>query len=78
MSKELLLSEEENRYVIFPIKQEPIWKMYKKAMSSFWTPEEIDLSKDHPDIIKRIEKIMIQEHETAELDRFKIKELNDI
>ena len=25
-----------------------------------------------------IEKIMIQEHETAELDRFKIKELNDI
>jgi len=40
--------------------------------------EEIDLSKDHPDIIKRIEKIMIQEHETAELDRFKIKELNDI
>ena len=78
MSKELLLSEEENRYVIFPIKQEPIWNMYKKAMSSFWTPEEIDLSKDHPDIIKRIEKIMIQEHETAELDRFKIKELNDI
>ncbi|MBK99722.1 MAG: N-acetylgalactosamine-6-sulfatase [Flavobacteriaceae bacterium] len=40
--------------------------------------EEIDLSKDHPDIIKRIEKIMIQEHETAELDRFKFKELNDI
>ena len=25
MSKELLLSEEENRYVIFPIKQEPIF-----------------------------------------------------
>ena len=40
--------------------------------------EEIDLSKDHPDIIKRIERIMIQEHETAELDRFKFKELNDI
>ena len=40
--------------------------------------EEIDLSKDHPDIIKRIERIMIQEHETAELDRFKFKELNDL
>ena len=52
MSKELLLSEEENRYVIFPIKQEPIWKMYKKAMSSFWTPEEIDLSKDMDDFTK--------------------------
>ena len=50
MAKELLLSEEENRYVIFPIKQEPIWRMYKKAMSSFWTPEEIDLSKDMDDL----------------------------
>ena len=40
--------------------------------------EEIDLSKDHPDIIKKIEKIMIQEHDTPELDRFKFKELNDI
>ena len=52
MAKELLLSEEENRYVIFPIKQEPIWRMYKKAMSSFWTPEEIDLSKDMDDFTK--------------------------
>ena len=52
MTKELLLSEEENRYVIFPIKQEPIWRMYKKAVSSFWTPEEIDLSKDMDDFTK--------------------------
>jgi ribonucleoside-diphosphate reductase subunit M2 len=51
-TKELLLSEEENRYVIFPIKQETIWTMYKKAVSSFWTPEEIDLSKDMDDYIK--------------------------
>ena len=51
-TKEILLSEEENRYVIFPIKQEPIWNMYKKAMSSFWTPEEIDLSKDMDDFAK--------------------------
>ena len=48
-SKEILLSEEENRYVIFPIKQEPIWKMYKQAESNFWTAEEIDLTKDHKD-----------------------------
>jgi len=48
-SKELLLSDEENRYVILPIQHEPIWLMYKKAMSSFWTPEEIDLSKDMDD-----------------------------
>ena len=51
-TKEILLSEEEKRYVIFPIQQEPIWHMYKKAVSSFWTPEEIDLSKDMDDYKK--------------------------
>jgi len=29
--QEILLSEEEKRYVIFPIKHEPFWEMYKKA-----------------------------------------------
>ena len=51
-NKEILLSEEEKRYVIFPVQQEPIWQMYKKAVSSFWTPEEIDLSKDMDDYTK--------------------------
>ena len=31
MNGEKLLSEEENRYVIFPIQHEPFWKMYKEA-----------------------------------------------
>ena len=50
--EEPLLSEEEKRYVIFPIKKEAIWNMYKKAVSSFWTVEEIDLSKDMDDYNK--------------------------
>ena len=50
--KELLLSEEENRYVIFPIKYDDIWIYYKKAVANFWTPEELDLSKDYDDFIK--------------------------
>ena len=50
--KELLLSDEENRYVIFPIKYDDIWVYYKKAMANFWTPEELDLSKDYDDFIK--------------------------
>jgi ribonucleoside-diphosphate reductase subunit M2 len=50
--KEELLSEEENRYVIFPIKKDDIWKEYKKAMANFWTPEELDLSKDYDDFVK--------------------------
>jgi len=47
--KEILLSEEENRYVIFPIKHDPFWKMYKQAEANFWTSEELDLSKDQSD-----------------------------
>lgn len=45
-NNEPLLSQEENRYVLFPIQHSDIWDMYKKAMANFWTPEEIDLSKD--------------------------------
>ena len=44
--KEPLLTENENRYVMFPIVDEDIWKMYKKQMDCFWRAEEIDLSKD--------------------------------
>ena len=46
---EMLLSEEEKRYVIFPIKHDEYWHMYKKAESNFWTTEELDLSKDMND-----------------------------
>ena len=46
---EKLLSEEENRYVIFPIKEKEFWNMYKKAEANFWTAEELDLSKDMGD-----------------------------
>ena len=44
--KEPLLTENENRYVMFPIVDADIWKMYKKQMDCFWRAEEIDLSKD--------------------------------
>ena len=46
MSKELLLTPDDNRFVMFPIKCEDIWKMYKKQVECFWRAEEIDLSKD--------------------------------
>ena len=44
--REMLLTENENRYVMFPIVDADIWKMYKKQMDCFWRAEEIDLSKD--------------------------------
>ena len=43
---ELLLTENPDRYVMFPVANDAIWKMYKKMMDSFWRAEEIDLSKD--------------------------------
>jgi ribonucleoside-diphosphate reductase beta chain len=46
---EVLLTDDENRLTIFPIRHNNIWSMYKKALSSFWTAEEIDLSKDIDD-----------------------------
>jgi ribonucleotide reductase beta subunit family protein with ferritin-like domain len=49
MEVEPLLREEENRYVIFPIKHDDFWKMYKRSEANFWTSEELDLSKDHSD-----------------------------
>lgn len=42
---EPLLQENPRRFVVFPIKYPDIWQMYKKAEASFWTVEEVDLSK---------------------------------
>ena len=48
-SDEVLLQENKGRFVLFPIKHQAIWQMYKKHEASFWTAEEIDLSQDHRD-----------------------------
>ena len=49
---EPLLSEENKRYVLTPIKYHDVWEMYKRAQASFWKAEEIDLSKDLKDFAK--------------------------
>ncbi len=46
---EPLLTENKNRFVLFPIQHDDIWQMYKQAEASFWTAEEIDLSPDLAD-----------------------------
>lgn len=47
--QEPLLQENQERFVLFPIKHDDIWKMYKNAEASFWTAEEIDLGPDLQD-----------------------------
>lgn len=46
INTEPLLTPDDNRFVMFPIKDQDIWKMYKKQVECFWRAEEIDLSKD--------------------------------
>jgi len=48
-SVEPLLKDNPQRFVIFPIQFDDIFAMYKKAVASFWTVEEVDLSKDIAD-----------------------------
>ena len=49
---EPLLEPDESRYVMFPIKDNDIWNMYRKQVDSFWRAEEIDLSRDLSDWAK--------------------------
>ncbi|KAJ3526275.1 hypothetical protein NM688_g8279 [Phlebia brevispora] len=44
--EEEILKEDKRRFVMFPIKYDDIWQMYKKHEACFWTSEEMDLSKD--------------------------------
>lgn len=59
--EEPLLKENPRRFVVFPIQYHDIWQMYKKAEASFWTAEEVDLSKDlsHWESLKKDERHFI-------------------
>lgn len=58
---EPLLADNPGRFVILPIQYQDIWQMYKKAQASFWTAEEVDLSKDlvHWEVLKDDERHFI-------------------
>lgn len=61
MSKEPILTPDDNRFVMFPIKHDDIWQMYQKQVECFWRPEEIDLSKDitHWESLNRDERTFV-------------------
>ncbi len=44
-----ILTPSNDRFTTFPIRYPDLWALYKKAVASFWTAEEIDLSKDTDD-----------------------------
>lgn len=45
----ILFKESNDRYTLFPIKDNYIWDMYKKSVSLFWVAEEINLAHDTKD-----------------------------
>jgi ribonucleotide reductase beta subunit family protein with ferritin-like domain len=62
---EPLLQESADRFVLFPIQNSPVWEMYKKHESTFWTAEELDLSTDKDDF----------DHKLTENERFFVKHI---
>jgi ribonucleotide reductase beta subunit family protein with ferritin-like domain len=44
-----ILAPSLSRFTTFPIRYSSLWSLYKKAVASFWTTEEIDLSSDLKD-----------------------------
>jgi len=58
---EPLLNPDDNRFVMFPIKYDDVWQMYKKQVDCFWRAEEIDLSKDlaHWETLSHEEKFFL-------------------
>lgn len=66
---EILLKENPDRFVMFPLTRPDIWQFYKMAMASFWTAEEISLL-DDIDQWKKGEKGKLSED-----DKFFIKHI---
>lgn len=58
---EPILTPDQNRFVMFPIKYNDIWEMYQKQVDCFWRPEEIDLTKDitHWETLNEAERYFI-------------------
>lgn len=49
MSPDPLLEQTNDRFCLLPIKHPNLWELYKRAQSSIWTAEEIDLASDLKD-----------------------------
>ena len=49
LEKNEALLKEESRLVLYPIRHDKIFEMYKIQQKCFWTADELDFSKDHKD-----------------------------
>lgn len=49
MEIEPVTDPKKQKYVLFPIEYDDLWSLYKKALSSFWTVDEVKLTRDLDD-----------------------------
>ena len=47
-----LLTPNDSRYVMFPIQDNDIWKMYQKQVDCFWVPQEMIIKTAITDVAK--------------------------
>jgi len=40
-SEDPLLISNDDRFCLFPVKHDDLWRMYKQAVASFWSVEEV-------------------------------------
>jgi ribonucleotide reductase beta subunit family protein with ferritin-like domain len=50
--REPMLTETVERFTPFPIQHHDLWDMYKRAVASFWTAEEVSLAQDPADFAR--------------------------
>jgi ribonucleotide reductase beta subunit family protein with ferritin-like domain len=51
---EPLMTVDNSRFSLFPIKNKIAWDFYKKALASFWVADEIDFSTDYQDFTTKL------------------------
>ena len=49
---EPICRDDPSRFVLYPIRHDGLWRLYKQHIASFWTTEEIDLAADKADWLK--------------------------
>lgn len=75
--RESILEENKDRFVLFPIKQEEIWQLYKQIENNFWFADKISFDQDIDDFQNKLneeEKVFVQNAICILLLRFNNKQ----
>jgi len=60
MSRNDILRENCDRFLLLPVEDHEAWKFYKDAIANFWTAEEVDLGADRFDLITGADRKLLK------------------